>query len=365
MQTIRWRHALIVIGAAAGLALLAASCSEDKVPERLAPQATQQAAQKAASDSMADMHSGSSYAADVTYTLGTNISGGKLVFIGVGGNIDGAVNPTLKAPVDALVQITLVNQDGAEHDIMFEAYNAKTDHVLVKGSSSTTSFRASKAGESVYFCTLPGHRAAGMEGTLLVGGAALPSAPAAPSIVRDPTDTQSRFFQAIALTQTGMIDEAISVTRRLVAVDPLAPLAMLMDAIKDWFVGGVVASMPAAQRAAAADPGNLLMRWTVAYGLTTLGELDGAQREVDAMRATMPDMPYAVQADALLRAVRGDLAGARTLVDGLDLTPFDAHLTFHYAEVHAVLGELDRALEVMALAIRNSAIELQVRMDGC
>ncbi len=173
------------------------------------------------------------------------------------------------------------------------------------------------------------------------------------AITRDPTDTQSRFFQAIALTQTGMIDEAIIVTRRLVAIDPLAPLAMLMDAIKDWFIGGLAASMPAAQRAAAADPGNLLMRWTVAYGLTTIGELDGAQREVDAMRATMPDMPYAVQADALLRAVRGDSAGAHTLVDGLDLTPFDAHLTFHYAEVHAVLGELDRALEVMALAIRK------------
>ena len=95
------------------------------------------------------------------------------------------------------------------------------------------------------------------------------------------------------------------------------------------------------------------MRWTVAYGLTTIGELDGAQREVDAMRATMPDMPYAVQADALLRAVRGDAAGAHALVDALDLTPFDAHLTFHYAEVHAVLGELDRAVEVMALAIRK------------
>ena len=214
MHTIRWRHALAVMSIATGLALIAESCSEENVPERLAPQATQQAAQQAAGGSAGDMHSGSSYAADVTYTLGTNISGGKLVFIGVGSSIDGLVNPTLKAPVDALVQITLVNQDGAEHDLFFEAYNAKTDHVLVNGSSSTTSFRASKAGESVYFCTLPGHRAVGMEGTLLVGGATLPSAPAAPSIVRDPTDMPGPL--AVRAPQSLRVDlEAVELEGRL------------------------------------------------------------------------------------------------------------------------------------------------------
>jgi eukaryotic-like serine/threonine-protein kinase len=173
------------------------------------------------------------------------------------------------------------------------------------------------------------------------------------AVDRDPTDTQSRFFQALALGYGGLIEESIEVTRRLVAIDPLAPLTLLMDAIKAWFIGEVAESMPAVRRALAADPDDLLMLWTLAYGLTLVGDLDGAQRQVDRMRRAMPEMPYGVQADALLRAERGDAAGARALVDGLDLSPFDSHLTFHFAEVYAVLGELDRALEVMALGIRK------------
>lgn len=173
------------------------------------------------------------------------------------------------------------------------------------------------------------------------------------AITRDPTDTQSRFFQAIALTYAGMIDESIAATRRLLAIDPVAPLTLLMDAIKAWFIGGVAESMPAVQRAVAADPENLLMRWTLAYGLTLIGDLEAAQRDVDIMRRTMPEMPYGVQADALLRAERGDAAGARALVDGLDLSPFDQHLTFHFAEVWAVLGDHERALDVISLGMRK------------
>lgn len=173
------------------------------------------------------------------------------------------------------------------------------------------------------------------------------------AIARDPTDTQSRFFQAIALTQTGMVREAMAATRRLVAIDPLAPLTLLIDAIKDWFIGGMVASMPLVYRAVAADPGNLMNRWTLAYALTAMGDLDGARVEVEAMRAAMPEMPYAIQADALLRVVQGDTEGARALLQDLSFTRFDAHLTFHFAEVFTVLGESERALDVMADAIRR------------
>ena len=185
------------------------------------------------------------------------------------------------------------------------------------------------------------------------------------AIDRDPTDTQSRFFQAVALAYAGMIDESIAATRRLAAIDPLAPLTLLMDAIKTWFIGGGAESMPAVHRAVAADPENLLMRWTLAYGLTMVGDLDAAQREVDTMVRAMPGMPYGVQADALLRAERGDAAGAHALVDGLDLSPFDSHLTFHFAEVFAVLGELDRALEVVTLGIRKGFFPVPFLQTHC
>jgi eukaryotic-like serine/threonine-protein kinase len=185
------------------------------------------------------------------------------------------------------------------------------------------------------------------------------------AIDRDPTDTQSRFFQALALLYAGMVHEAIAVTGRLVAIDPLAPLSITMDAIKTWFIGGVAESMPAVHRALAAAPDDLLSLWTLAYGLTLLGDLDAAEPHVARMRSLMPEFPYRLQADALLCADRGDAAGARALVDGLDLTPFDSHLTFHFAEVFAVLGDLDRALEVVALGIRKGFFPVAFLQTHC
>src|SRR5216684_3592484 len=121
----------------------------------------------------ADNHQGNkspaSYRPDVTFTLKTAIAEGKLAYIGVGGAIEGIVNPALKIDSNAVVQITLVNGDGAEHDIVVPNFSAKSDHVVGKGSSAVIVFRANKNGSFAYFCSIPGHRQAGMEGQISVG----------------------------------------------------------------------------------------------------------------------------------------------------------------------------------------------------
>jgi hypothetical protein len=72
----------------------------------------------------------------------------------------------------------MVNGDGVEHDVVFPDFKAATDKVNRKGASSVTVFRVGQSGEFVYFCSLPGHRQAGMEGKIVVwrqddrGGAA-------------------------------------------------------------------------------------------------------------------------------------------------------------------------------------------------
>lgn len=111
------------------------------------------------------------YLPDVTFTLRTGIAEGKMVFIGATGDIKGVINPTLKVPSGAVVQINLINGDGAVHDIALPDFNVKSDQIVGMNASTTVVFRASKDGKFYYFCSLPGHRAAGMEGLLLVGDA--------------------------------------------------------------------------------------------------------------------------------------------------------------------------------------------------
>jgi nitrite reductase (NO-forming) len=129
-----------------------------------------------------------SYTPDVSFTVKTSIEKGRLVFIGVGGTIDGVVNPDLSVATGEVVQITLVNGDGVLHDLAVPDFGAKSEQIAKKDSSTAIVFRAGEAGEFAYFCTVPGHRAAGMEGKLIVGEPAADTGIAVPSIVKSPTD---------------------------------------------------------------------------------------------------------------------------------------------------------------------------------
>jgi nitrite reductase (NO-forming) len=127
-----------------------------------------------------------SYQPDISFTLKTAVTEGKLAFIGVGGKIDGMVNPTLNVPENAVVQVVLVNGDGATHDISFPDFNSKSNQLQAKDASTAIVFRATKEGSFVYYCSLPGHRAAGMEGKLIVGDQKAQAASSIPSVAMDP-----------------------------------------------------------------------------------------------------------------------------------------------------------------------------------
>ena len=99
------------------------------------------------------------------YTLEATMLG----FRGVGGAIDGIRNPTLTALTGETVRITIVNGELMVHDIAVEKLNVKSAQILDKGVSTSITFVA-KANDT-YFCTVPGHRAAGMEGRIDVSEA--------------------------------------------------------------------------------------------------------------------------------------------------------------------------------------------------
>jgi nitrite reductase (NO-forming) len=113
---------------------------------------------------------GANYVPALRYTLRSGIAEGRMVFIGVGGAIDGQVNPVLSAAENQVVQITLINGEGAEHDIVFseQGASAMSPHIVGKGASTNIAFVAGKPGDYIYFCSLPGHQQAGMQGQFLV-----------------------------------------------------------------------------------------------------------------------------------------------------------------------------------------------------
>ncbi len=118
----------------------------------------------------------------VSYELKSAMQDGQMVFIGVGGSIDGVVNPTLEAKVGDIVSVTLMSGEGAEHNFTLPDLNVDSPHVVGQGKTVTVTFGVDHAGTFPYFCGLPGHRQAGMEGKFVAtGGAAQASTTTTPS----------------------------------------------------------------------------------------------------------------------------------------------------------------------------------------
>jgi nitrite reductase (NO-forming) len=129
-----------------------------------------------------------SYIPDARYTLRSGIAEGRMVYLGVGGAIDGKVNPVLTAAEGQVVQLTLINGEGAEHDIVLPEQDARSPRVTGKGASTTIAFRAAKSGDFVYYCSVPGHRQAGMEGQFVVTPLPPAQTLVEADISREPTD---------------------------------------------------------------------------------------------------------------------------------------------------------------------------------
>lgn len=137
---------------------------------------------------LAKDNEGVTYTPDVTFKLRTDIADGKLVFVGESRDMNGIINPDLQVPENSVVQISLVNGDGAVHDIAVPEFSAQSDQIIGKHSATTIVFRVGAAGEFDYICTLPGHVQAGMIGKLIVGEGAPESAHTGLQVAKDPTE---------------------------------------------------------------------------------------------------------------------------------------------------------------------------------
>ncbi|MEP6765407.1 MAG: hypothetical protein ABJB66_13900 [Gemmatimonadaceae bacterium] len=81
--------------------------------------------------------------------------------------------------------------------------------------------------------------------------------------------------------------------------------------------------------------------------------------------AAAPTVPYVVHSNALLKILRGDANGGMTVLGDMDLTNFDAHLTFHFAEIFAQAGNLDRGIDILALSVSKGFTPVEFIATHC
>lgn len=107
----------------------------------------------------------------VEYTLRTQMGGDPVMaFVGVGGEIDGVVNPELTANVGDTIRLTVINGDAALHDLKIDEFGVYTGEMMEDEQTVTMEFVANQPGNFDYYCSIPGHVQLGMTGLLRVTG---------------------------------------------------------------------------------------------------------------------------------------------------------------------------------------------------
>jgi len=105
------------------------------------------------------------------YILTTGFENGELVFLGVGGDINGMINPTLHANPGETITVMLVNGGEGEHDIYFPNLKIKSERVTEKGKSVSVTFTVpNREVELEYHDSVANHAQIGMLGVLQVRG---------------------------------------------------------------------------------------------------------------------------------------------------------------------------------------------------
>jgi nitrite reductase (NO-forming) len=125
---------------------------------------------------------------DVRIKLVTGLSEGKMAFVGSGGDLEGTGNPDLQVEPGDIVEIILENNDNIQHNLALPDFGVLSADVLKQGETVTIKFKAENEGVYPYYCDIPGHRLAGMEGKLIVGNPPSISGVEAPDISRHPDD---------------------------------------------------------------------------------------------------------------------------------------------------------------------------------
>ena len=167
----------------------------------------------------------------------------------------------------------------------------------------------------------------------------------------DPSSEDAHLYLCLSAFCAGQDDLARASADRFLEQDPLSSMAWMASGVQRWFVNRAVEAVEELERALSLDPGNLIVLWTLAYTYTLIDELGHARRAAERLGALAPDLAYARQVLGLLDGLEGRRDAALSRIEAIDVARLDCHHKFHFAEVYAATGDIERGLDLLRDAV--------------
>lgn len=168
----------------------------------------------------------------------------------------------------------------------------------------------------------------------------------------DPNNHDAMFGLAETILYSEHALENLALVQKLVSIDPLTPMNYIMRG--SFFIDGKMEEgLPDFIKAYEMDPYSPISQWMLACGYFWCRQNEKAYAMVDRLAAVAPDWSYTRQILFLKYGVMGDKEKALTYASPelIEEAKGDYHFAFHLSECYAVIGEQEKALDLLSFAM--------------
>ncbi len=142
------------------------------------------------------------------------------------------------------------------------------------------------------------------------------------------------------------------VADKLMEIDPLNPTSLIMKA--SFFIDtDIKEGLSFFEKAYQLDPENLITQWMLAYAYFWCEKKELAYPLIAKLKLAAPDWAFTRQILFLAHGLKGEkvLAIQYATADLETEASDDRHFAFHLSECYAVIGETEKALDLLAYSM--------------
>ncbi len=174
------------------------------------------------------------------------------------------------------------------------------------------------------------------------------------AVESDPANVEALLWLVVNLNYIGRGEESKQYADRLISLDPLTPINVFVSGLVYMYSGDFAKSLPYLARALAIDDSSPLLIWSAVVFEAWGGKLDESIAHADRLAEIAPGWVYTEHALFLKHALRGEkqLAIGHYTPDFDKEAAFDCHFALHVAHCFALIGEHQKALDFLEIAVR-------------